>query len=246
MTPETCGPTSPGWSPPPVRPSSPSRTSPASSEPEEASSASSPTLPPSGSMRSGRWSPRPRQAPPTVGPGSSFSRGAYPPASTPYGSQQNASLYPTPVVTDGADAARHTTTTGVMHPGTTLTDATRQWATPTLEDGERGQTREGMRDGGLALSDQVRGWSPPQPGSEGCSWNTPAARDGKGSYTPGSRAKHGERSQAEGRSPRRGPPDLETEQDGSASSRPDLTLSPRFVEWLMGLPPGWTETPRDD
>lgn len=142
-----------------------------------------------------------------------------------------------------------------MHPGTTLTDATltdatRRWATPTLGDGERGPTSEGMRDGALALSDQVRGWSPPQPGSEGCSsqaWPTPTAHEGTGFMSGTNRDtwRPGLAGAAQGKLPQRGPRDPETEQDGNASSRPDLTLSPRFVEWLMGLPPGWTETPRD-
>jgi hypothetical protein len=37
--------------------------------------------------------------------------------------------WPTPVKTDAKDAARGTTTTGVMHPGETLTDAIRVWCT---------------------------------------------------------------------------------------------------------------------
>lgn len=41
------------------------------------------------------------------------------------------SSWPTPNVADPRSSGRHTTTTGVMHPGTTLTDAARDlWATP--------------------------------------------------------------------------------------------------------------------
>lgn len=40
------------------------------------------------------------------------------------------SLLPTPVVTDSADSARHTTTTGTSHGGTSLTDAMRLLPTP--------------------------------------------------------------------------------------------------------------------
>ena len=43
-------------------------------------------------------------------------------------------FWPTPVTTDASSAARHTTQTGVMHAGTTLTDAVRMWATPTARD----------------------------------------------------------------------------------------------------------------
>lgn len=53
-----------------------------------------------------------------------------------YGSSDG---WPTPVSTDSANAARHTTTTGLSHPGTSLTDAIRSWPTPTgriSNDGE--------------------------------------------------------------------------------------------------------------
>jgi len=39
-------------------------------------------------------------------------------------------LFPTPVTTDARSAARHSTSTGVMHSGTTLTDAVRTLAAP--------------------------------------------------------------------------------------------------------------------
>src|SRR3984885_5214374 len=44
--------------------------------------------------------------------------------------------WPTPTVGDSRSSGRHTTSTGVMHPGTTLTDAARlaPWATPTTRD----------------------------------------------------------------------------------------------------------------
>jgi len=44
-------------------------------------------------------------------------------------------LLPTPVCTDAFGAARHTTTTGVMHAGTSLTDAIRLLPTPAAVDG---------------------------------------------------------------------------------------------------------------
>jgi hypothetical protein len=46
----------------------------------------------------------------------------------------SAQRWPTPQATDAASAARHTTTTGVMHQGTSLTDATRMWPTPVVGD----------------------------------------------------------------------------------------------------------------
>lgn len=44
-------------------------------------------------------------------------------------------LLPTPVTTDANGSARHTTTTGVMHAGTSLTDAIRLLPTPSAVDG---------------------------------------------------------------------------------------------------------------
>ena len=43
------------------------------------------------------------------------------------GLDRMATSWPTPNTRDAASAGRHTTETGVMHPGTTLTDAMRQW-----------------------------------------------------------------------------------------------------------------------
>lgn len=68
------------------------------------------TLPNWGSMRSGACSLRPKPEPLTAESGSSS--------------------WPTAVVGDSRSSARHTTTTGVMKDGTTLTDAMRQWPTP--------------------------------------------------------------------------------------------------------------------
>jgi hypothetical protein len=41
-------------------------------------------------------------------------------------------------VQDAKSAARHTTATDVMHPGTMLLDAVRQWPTPRATEGEKG------------------------------------------------------------------------------------------------------------
>ena len=50
--------------------------------------------------------------------------------------------WPTPVVTDAASSGRATTTTGVMHPGTSLTDAMRFHRDPeTGQDGNDGEPK---------------------------------------------------------------------------------------------------------
>lgn len=46
--------------------------------------------------------------------------------------------WPTSTVADSRSSARGTTTTGVMHTGTMLTDAIRQWPTPTASSATRG------------------------------------------------------------------------------------------------------------
>jgi len=120
----------------------------------------SPTLPRSGSMRSGRLYERPTLERPTGGKGSSWSRGEYPtPSATDYGSSNNGTrdgstaydtagnpslsswartLWPTATAGDAkaSGAAGYSTASG-RHAGTTLTDAAvRNWATPTARDGK--------------------------------------------------------------------------------------------------------------
>ena len=73
--------------------------------------------PTSGSMRNGVVYERPMSVPRTAESGSS----SWPTA---------AANWPTPNTRDSASAGRHTTKTGVMHTGTTLTDAMRQWPGP--------------------------------------------------------------------------------------------------------------------
>src|SRR5262245_28110809 len=78
------------------------------------------------------------------------------------------SSWPTGNVTDANSAARHTTTTGVMHPGTSLTDAVRrEFPTPSA-------TPYGTNRGG-----SMGRTGPERPSLETMmqDWPTPAARD---------------------------------------------------------------------
>lgn len=174
--------------------------------------------------------------------------------------QGNASgSWPTPNTRDSASSGRHSTTTGVMHPGTSLTDAIRQtpkaWASPQAADGGRGTSGKGFlanREGSENLGDQVN-------------WPTPTCRDLK---TEGKRAADNfptPKAQQSGSSqnginglggeferPSANTPSLETigRRWDQASGRPDsvpqtgkmspMVINPAFVEWLMGLPVGWT------
>ena len=100
----------------------------------------SPTLPIRGTMLRGHvTSLPPRQEHPTVGPGSSWSRGRW----------------PTPAASDSRSSGRHTTTTGVMHPGTSLTDAMRQWPTPCARDHQGGNLKPYSERGGGTKGEQL-------------------------------------------------------------------------------------------
>jgi len=122
----------------------------------EDSTAFSRTLPPSGSMRNGRLYERATSGPRTT----EIGFGSWPtPTASDYGSSQNgingsggenerpsagtpslrtmvrtgAGNWPTPTTTDAADAAdaaRTTTTTGIMRPGTMMLDAVRSHSSP--------------------------------------------------------------------------------------------------------------------
>lgn len=80
------------------------------------------------------------------------------------------SSWPTATATDSESSARSSTMTGVMHSGTSLTDASRSWSTPTaVDDGTRmGRRQNPDGRGGRVLTEEVEHWP------------TPAARDHKG------------------------------------------------------------------
>lgn len=160
--------------------------------------------------------------------------------------------WPTPVVTDAASAARGTTTTGVMHSGTTLTDAMRAWPTPTARDGDnRGATgtqtqawknkvaRGSVNRSGL-LSDDLKS-------AAAAMYPTPKAAT-YGSSQNGINGKGGtfERPSAGTASlmtmARTGELDRRiADAIGGDAGLPwsgELRLNPRFTEWMMGMPSG--------
>ena len=143
--------------------------------------------------------------------------------------------WPTPTVGDSRNSARHTTTTGNSHPGTTLTDAVRIWPTPRAS--RRGATVTGVTDEaiirqksgqrrGMDLETAVRRWPTPRASNPG---SRPNGKGGKVLSEEGLR-KRGE--------------NIEASKDTSESSseeRPRGSLNPTWVEWLMGFPTGWTD-----
>ena len=71
--------------------------------------------------------------------------------------------WPTAQATDSASAARHTTETGIMHPGTTLTDAIKLWRTPdTPGSGGPRNRQDSMGEGHqITIAEQAEHWSTP-------------------------------------------------------------------------------------
>jgi len=121
------------------------------------------------------------------------------PTLAPATDASDSTSWPTVTDSDSRSSARHTTTTGVMHPGTMLTDAIRQWPTPGVVDGEQAVAHKGSnptlhglvmdqwatpvkrdyrsglgtqkRDGAQALPEQVTRWPTPSAEPYGSSQN---------------------------------------------------------------------------
>lgn len=169
-------------------------------------------------------------------------------------------IWPTATSSVDSGSAAYSTESG-RHPGTTLTDAIRTWATPNAHDGRRPGS-DATSTQGANLKRDAEVWQTPgtdsfrsrggdrademgldQQARTLQTWATPNCGDGSKT----SIASH------QGRCLVR---DAERDfqlshqdhptQDGPVSSPPDRTsrrLSPRFVEWLMGFPLGHTEIP---
>lgn len=149
-------------------------------------------------------------------------------------------LWPTARAEDAESAGNH--------PGQqdSLTGATRLWPTPVRSDGDRASKTYANRQGNPTLPGLAR------------LWPTPTARDDKGIDQPGRQGGHSlvnaSRMWPTPRANKWGPADSH----GSTPSLPTLTtskpghecspecrrLNPRFVEWLQGLPIGWTDCER--
>jgi hypothetical protein len=137
-----------------------------------------------------------------------------------------------------------------------LTGATRQWATPNSRDDHNPSTPDSPRtqrklEQGwtIDLNEQAAWWTTPQThdsagGNPETAWPTPQAKDWKsGEVSEATRTKNSR--PLNGIASHFSPPDQETPTHGSESSPSAQTsrrrLNPAFVDWLMGLPPGWTD-----
>jgi hypothetical protein len=201
-----------------------------------------PTLPRAGSMRNGVVSERPMLVRRT---------------------DENEYLsWPTAATTDATSSARHSTTTGVMHPGTSLTDAVRDWPTPTATpygSSQNGICKTKPSGNTPNLENMARGvWaSPNTAAANGFTRNedkrrAQQAKQRKGHdgnelgrqaeqwATPIARDYRSDSTNCAFQgSPPLGRQALRTEVAGRDGS-PKAALNPSFVEALMALPRGWT------
>lgn len=144
------------------------------------------------------------------------------------------SSWPTATAGDSRSSGRHTTTTGVMNHGTTLTDACRAWPTPTAALTNDGESPESFLARQKKWAHKYHNSMPLTVASK--MWPTAGANDYKGSYKLGQRRGQLDEA-AEQRFSPPGP-----KPTGRQSKTPSgQRLNPLFVEWLMGLPIGWTD-----
>lgn len=142
-----------------------------------------------------------------------------------------ARMWPTTTTRDADDAGRHTTEPGsAMNPGTTLTDATRAWPTPSSRD-YKGAPADPRTEGVGAFAERQD-----QLDRVAERWPTPAATDG--SKAP---RKHKGGNPSLPLSSESSLPALQISRCGPECSPKHRRLNPRFASWLMGLPPWWTD-----
>jgi len=169
--------------------------------------------PRAGTMLSGIAYPRQPSAPLTAVTGSSWSRGEYPtPSATPYGSSQNEGQVPHDRPTRGTPSL--------------TTRAGKLWPTP--------RANAAMTTGLATDSNRARNTGRLEEAVGSMMWPTPLADDCMGPSRPnGSQSGRQLRSvSVYGR-----PVQVTCTHGGDCRWR----LNPRFVESLMGFPPGWTD-----
>jgi hypothetical protein len=156
-------------------------------------------------------------------------------------------LLPMPTAGDAKDSGSRNTPSSKAHPGVSLTDAIRadggtgrMWPTPTTRDAET--PKKAMRGRGSLARGQE--WMPPLAVAV-TMWPTPTAKDGHATGTMGRNAQGSpplrqmvaspaarDWRSGRGRSENGHTPQLPEQVGGQ--------LNPTWVEWLMGLPLGWT------
>lgn len=146
--------------------------------------------------------------------------------------------------------------------GEQLANQVDQWSTPRASDGEKGGPNQSFGAGGVPLPAQTVGWATPRVSmikangnperfggrlgqgnieDQVVRWPTPSVAD----VTGGRTSRSGDRKDelllnTMASALASSLPAPETETHGLPSSPERRTLNPRFVEWLMGWPAGWT------
>lgn len=116
--------------------------------------------------------------------------------------------------------------------GTPLAMKVKQWTTPQAHDvTQRGSGQQPCSKAGNACLAR-----------DAAQWGTPTSRDWKdGSCEDANVPTNGLLGRESARFYPHGHQDPETSRNGGESSKSTRRLNPRFVEWLMGLPTGWTD-----
>lgn len=198
------------------------------------------TWPPSGSMRNGTCSARPKSARPTF--------------------ESDSSSWPTPVASEGEHGWPSRTIGSKGDLG--LSGLAAKWPTPTKSSSQGNSRRGGDRQGELLIGRlDLKKWPTPCAADSnrrgnfargnptlnemGSRWPTPTANEATG-YMSGRDSdvwRPSLKGAVLGLKPNRsGRPDRTTAKAGPASSGKSLALNPRFVEALMGWPIGWTDS----
>lgn len=155
--------------------------------------------------------------------------------------------WPTPVASAGKRGVHDRRD---VKTGRSLTFTAADWPTPTSRDHRAPNSQDSQDSQDRRNADSARGQQLPNFVEHVLqeTWGTPSTMDARGrTYTRDGGAKGEERlalsGQAESLSFRSIPQDPPSASDGppsSPTSPSSLRLSPEFVEWLMGWPPGWT------
>lgn len=150
------------------------------------------------------------------------------PESAPLIDGNESSCWPTATAGDSkaTGSAAYSTESG-RHSGTTLTDAMKAWATPQARD-YRGPDAPSS---GNYKRKKAAGWGIDL-NSQAAAWATPTARDWKDGACRDAAVP------TKGHLGRQAPRATGLESPLGSTQR----LNPAFVEWLMGLPEGWTDS----
>lgn len=147
------------------------------------------------------------------------------------------SCWPTVAASDSRASGRASTLSDPanrMKPGVSLTDALHQWASASASASDwKGSSRPGQRR--RQLPDQLHAWYPT---SKAEAYGS--SQNGINSTRPSAGTPSLETMARTGLLPS-SLPAQEREPSGEKSSSAGLVLNPLFVEWLMGLLPGWID-----